>query len=185
MSRHRRHRNHSHGQANGRDTRGCLVGGPIKRVINGLGDAFGLSRGTVIAAFVIGFIFLPLLTTLMFLATLYWVSYPNEAKRHFERISSHVKRAASRMQDTAFSQTRRHRQATEPDFDDVDFDVHRQPAAARGANTQTSDAAEVRRKFERLEQRANAIEAYVASEEYRLQSQFDDLADEDSKPTAR
>ena len=36
--------------------------GPIKRVVRGLADAFCVSRGIVIAGFVLGFVFAPLLT---------------------------------------------------------------------------------------------------------------------------
>ena len=62
-----------------RDRRSYRRRGPIKRVTRGLADAFGVARGVVIAGFVLGFVFVPLLSLAAFLVALYWVNSPDRA----------------------------------------------------------------------------------------------------------
>ena len=44
------------------------VWGMIDRVVHGLSEALGLGHGMIITGFVLGFIFVPLLTAIVFLA---------------------------------------------------------------------------------------------------------------------
>ena len=144
------------------------VWGMIDRVVHGLSEALGLGHGMIITGFVLGFIFVPLLTAIVFLVTLYWVSYPEQARRHLERVSSAVRRAGHRLSDAAFARDTR-TTATEPNIDD-------EPPAPKRPRTTSS---ELRKRFEALDQRAKSIEAFVASEEYRLEREFKRMGDDE------
>ena len=141
----------------------------VERVVNGLSEALGLGHGMIITGFVLGFIFVPLLTTIVFFVTLYWVSYPGAAKRHFERFSRYIRRAGQRLSDAAFT---RDTHATDPSFDDVARDEPPPPKQPR------TTPSELRERFEALDKRAKSIEAFVASEEYRLEREFKRMGDE-------
>ena len=70
--------------------------GPIKRVTRGLADAFGVPRGVIIAGFVLGFVFIPLLTLVAFLAALHWVNDPERARRQVDSFFESLRRAGVR-----------------------------------------------------------------------------------------
>ena len=150
-------RRHSHHRAVGDRRRRR---GPIKRVVRGLADAFGIPRGVVIAGFVLGFISMPLLTALVFFGALYWVDYPGRIRRHAGAAYDGLKRATDRLRRRPAGSKRRQ--------------------AGGGASGESSepprrptiDPASLGRKFERLERRTRAIEEFVASEEFRLDREF-------------
>ena len=133
--------------------------GPIKRVIRGLADAFGLPRGIVIAGFVLGFVFVPLLSVLAFLAALYWMNNPERTRRHIDFVSDSLRRVGDRFRRGAAGPKGR---ATEDDSN----------RHSRESPRPTMDPTTVYRRFERLERRARAIEEFVASEEFRLNREF-------------
>ena len=147
-------RRHSHHRD--RPHRGRRRRGPIKRVVRGLADAFGVSRGMVVAGFVLGFVFAPLLTLVVFLAALYWVDHPERTHRYAGVAYGHLRRAAARIRRGVAGTPRGGEaggESREPPHPFVD------PAA-------------LGRRFEALERRARAIEAFVASEEFRLDREF-------------
>ncbi len=147
------------------------VWGICDRVVHGLSEALGLGHGMIITGFVLGFIFVPLLTAIVFLVTLYWVSYPEQTRSHFERVSSYIRGAGHRLSDAAFTREPR-RAATEPSFDDTTGDES--PTPKRPSTT----SSELRERFEALDKRAKSIEAFVASEEYRLEREFERMRDD-------
>ena len=147
-------RRHSHGRRSGRRR------GPIKRVIRGLADAFDIPRGVVIAGFVLGFVFAPLLTLLVFLAALYWVDHPERTRRRVDAAHDSLKRAADRLRRVASGPGRRGRSSGGPG---------REP---QEPSRPAIDPDALSRRFERIERRARAIEEFVASEEFRLNREF-------------
>ena len=130
--------------------------GPIKRVVRGLADAFGIPRGVVIAGFVFGFVSAPLLTLLVFFAALYWVDDPERTRRHMDAAHDSLKRAADRLR----------RGAQGPRQGGSDDDPGREPSRP------AIDPSALVRRFERIEQRTRIIEEFVASEEFRLDREF-------------
>lgn len=170
----------------------CGISGAIHRVIRGSRDATGLGKGPTIALYVVGFVFMPLLTTLVFLAMLYWTSFPSEARRNLDRVSQHTRKVGERLTESLTGSSRRYRASTEPDFADElrDFvpereDGHeperrREPAQRRERATDgVTRPADIQRKFDDLERRANAIEEFVTSEEYRLEREFEKMRNKD------
>ena len=147
-------RRHTRGRGSGRHR------GPVKRVVRGLADAFGIPRGVVIAGFVIGFVSAPLPTLLVGFAALYWVDHPERVRRYADTAYDAFKRTTDRLwRSLAASQPRGagggsgRREPHEP---------ARPPV----------DPATLARRFERIERRARAIEEFVASEEFRLAREF-------------
>lgn len=133
--------------------------GPIRRVTRGLADAFGVPRGLVIAGFVVGFVFVPLLSLAAFLVALYWVDDPGRARRHMDSFFEVLGRAGDRLRRSVGG--RRHRGAGDD------------PARESGDRPRPAvDPLALARRFERIERRARAIEAFVASEEFRLNREF-------------
>lgn len=133
--------------------------GPIKRVTRGLADAFGVPRGVVIAGFVVGFVFVPLLSLAAFLVALYWVDDPGRARRHVDSFFDVLGRAGDRLRRGAGGRRRR--------------DAGDDSASTSGDRPRPAvDPAALARRFERIERRARAIEAFVASEEFRLNREF-------------
>ena len=154
-----------------RKQRSCnSLTGTIYRVIDGLGDALGVGRGLVIAGFVVGFVFVPLLSVAVFLGGWYWITYPDRTQAHFRHISAYAQRAARRVSEAAFS-TESRKTATEPDFD-AQTDT---PQSTQQPSRTT--AADVTDRFAELDARAKAIEEFVASEEYRLEKEFKRIRD--------
>ena len=129
--------------------------GPIKRVTRGLADAFGIPRGVVIAGFVLGFVFAPLLTLVVFLVALYWVDDPERTRRHVDAAYDALGRAVDRLRRGA-----------------------RGPRRGGGGGPSREpprpaiDPAALARRFERMERRTRVIEEFVASEEFRLNREF-------------
>jgi hypothetical protein len=105
----------------------------------------------VIAGFVLGFVFVPMLTLLVFLAALYWVNEPGRIEEQLDRVAAQAKR-------TYKEHFGREREST--------------PTAKVDEHAAVPDFPELRRKFEELETRASAMEACVSSEEYSLNRQF-------------
>ena len=132
--------------------------GPIKRVTRGLADAFGVPRGVIIAGFVLGFVFIPLLTLVAFLAALHWVNDPERARRQVDSFFESIRRAVVRFR----------RGASRPGTD-YDAEPGRQSHEPLRPAVHPPALA---RRFERLERRARAIEEFVASEEFRLNREF-------------
>ena len=146
--RHSCHRDRPH--------RGRRRRGPIKRVVRGLADAFGVSRGLVVAGFVLGFVFTPLLTLVVFLAALYWVDHPERTHHYAGLVYDRLRRVADRI---------RRGVAGAPRGGEADGESREPPHPF-------VDPAALGRRFEALERRARAIEAFVASEEFRLNREF-------------
>ena len=137
--------------------------GPIKRVTRGLADAFGVPRGVIIAGFVLGFVFIPLLTLVAFLAALHWVNDPERARRQVDSFFESLRRAGVRFR----------RGAKRPGAGYGDGDGDAEPG--RQSHEPPRPAVHppaLARRFERLERRARAIEQFVASEEFRLNREF-------------
>ena len=133
--------------------------GPIRRVTQGLADAFGVPRGVVIAGFVLGFVFIPLLTLLAFLAALYWVNDPARTRRHVDSFFDSLGRAGDRFRRGAARRGAR--------------SADRGPASEAGEPARPAvDPTALARRFERIERRARTIEEFVASEEFRLNREF-------------
>ena len=132
--------------------------GPIGRVVRGLSDAFGIPRGMVIAGFVLGFVFVPLLALLAFLTALYWVNDPERLRRQVEGVVDSSRRAVDWLRRGPGTRYRgaRGEPTREPE------EPRRRPI----------DPVAVARRFERIERRARAIEEFVASEEFRLNREF-------------
>ena len=142
-----------------RDRRSGRRRGPIKRVTRGLADAFGVPRGVVIAGFVLGFVFVPLLSLAAFLAAMYWVNNPERTRRHMDTFFDSMRRAGNRLR----------RAAARPEHRGADSEPGRESSEPPRPAVDSSALA---RRFERIERRARAIEAFVASEEFRLNREF-------------
>ena len=132
--------------------------GPVKRVVRGLADAFGIPRGVVIAGFVIGFVSAPLPTLLAFFAALYWVDHPERVRRYAEVAYETFKRTTNRLWRAL---------AASPM--DAGGGPGREPHAPPRP---PADPDALARRFERIERRARAIEEFVTSEEFRLNREF-------------
>ncbi len=109
----------------------------------------------VIAGFVLGLVFIPLPTLLVFLAALYWVNNPERARRHVDSAFDALGRAGGRLR----------RRAAGPDTGSAGRDSH-EPSRPH------VDPTSLVRRFERAERRTRAIEEFVASEEFRLNREF-------------
>ena len=133
--------------------------GPVKRVVRGLADAFGVPRGVVIAVFVVGFVFIPLLSLLAFLVALYWVNDPDRTRRHVDSFFDGLRRGNDRIR----------RGTARPRRNGVDSAADQEP---RKSPPPPIDSTALARRFERIERRARAIEGFVASEEFRLNREF-------------
>ena len=138
----------------------------VDPVVDGLSRALGLSHGIIIAGFVCGFIFVPLLTAMVFLVTLYWVSYPDQARKQLACVSSYVRGVLRRIKRATDAMDKRNRTAKSTSDGDP-----------RTANRPPLSRAQLRARFEALDKRANAIEAFVASEEYLLEREFKRMRD--------
>ena len=142
-----------------RDRRSYRRRGPIKRVTRGLADAFGVPRGVVIAGFVLGFVFVPLLSLAAFLVALYWVNSPERMRRRMDTFFDSMRRAGNRLRGAA----------ARPEHRDADSE----PGGESSEPPRPAvDSSALARRYERIERRARAIEAFVASEEFRLNREF-------------
>ena len=148
MSRH-----HHHGRRSGRRR------GPIRRVVRGLADAFGIPRGVVIAGFVLGFVSIPFSTLVVFLAAWYWVDHPERTRRHVDACLDALWRGGHRLRRGMGGQRPR--------------SADGEPGRDSGEPLRPAiDPSALARRFERIERRARAIEEFVASEEFRLHREF-------------
>ena len=148
-------RHHSRRRCNDHDERphrrsGCA----IKRIVRGLADRFGVSRGAVVASFILGFVFVPMLALLVLAAAWFWV----DDQERFEHRVTNVADRARKVYDRTFgSPTPR-----EPDVETVMADP-------------VPDFPHLRKQFENLEARAGAMEAYVSSDDFRLHREFKNI----------
>lgn len=138
-------------------------GGAIQRMIDRLSDSFGVSRRAVIVLLLVGIIVAPLLTLPALFAVWYSNERPEQHRNPGEPISARARRAARQVSDAVLGRTR---PATAPDFD-LDEDE-----LAQAPPTRPRTAADLRQRFEALDQRAKRIEEVVASEEFRLEREF-------------
>ena len=183
MSHHqRRHGESPHREQTGHQSDGSWAGRAINRVIRGCKDATGLGKGPVITLFVLGFIFMPLLTGLVFLAMLLWTGNPTKARESLDRFSGHVKRAGKHFTNATLGQPHRSRAAAQPDMDFEDSKSesgsarhNRGPKPGAANNATRTSPSDLRKRYESLEERARRIEAFVASEEYRLEQEFEKM----------
>jgi phage shock protein PspC (stress-responsive transcriptional regulator) len=83
MRHHSQHSNDDHEEAPSKRS-GCA----IKRIVRGLAHRFDVSRGVVIASFVVGFVFVPVLALLVLGAAWFWVDDP---ERFEHRVSNAAK----------------------------------------------------------------------------------------------
>ena len=113
----------------------------------------------MIAVFVVGFVFIPLLSLLAFLVALYWVNNPDRTRRHVDSFFDGLRRGNDRLW----------RGTTRPRRNSVDGAPDRE---SRKAPPPPIDSTALVRRFERIERRARAIEEFVASEEFRLNREF-------------
>ena len=121
MRHHHQRRSKGHSREGGDDRSGdCWVASVINQVIRGSKAATGLGKGPVITLFVLGFIFMPLLTGLVFFAMLFWTANPAKARESVDRFTDHVKRAGKHFTDATRGQPRPSRGATQPDVDLAD-----------------------------------------------------------------
>ena len=132
-------------------------------MVRTLADKLNVHRHLVIAGFVLGFIFVPMLTLLVFLGALYWANDPERLETSFDRVA-----------EKAREKYKAHFSA-EPDDTAPDSAVA-DPVSGRVPVTETEfklpEFPELRRKFEELEARAGAMEACVASDEFTLNREF-------------
>lgn len=141
-------RNHDDNDSNEPNRRsGCA----LKRIVRGLAHRFGVSRGVVIASFVVGFMFVPLLTLMVLAAAWFWVDDP---ERFEHRVASAADKARKVYDRTFGSPTPR-----SPDVETVMADP-------------IPEFPDLRKQFENLESRTGAMEAYVSSEDFRLHREF-------------
>ena len=184
----RRHHSRDQSHEQSREYGGCGIGNAIHRVLRKSREITGMSKGMTIAAYVLGFIFVPLLTAFVALVLLYWTSYPDSAQRNVDRMKRQARRAAHKMGE-GFTRGTGPRPVTEPDLQDLDLDDDDdEPTRGRRsdrnrphADSGPQSAQGLRKRFENLERRARTIERFVASEEYRLQREFDKM-DEQEPP---
>lgn len=164
---------HHHHRGRGHRNQARCDKGAVSRMIHGLSDAFGVGHGVIIAGFVVGWVFVPLLTTLVFLGALYWMSHPDQAGRQVKQLTAWVRRAARHLSEVVIPGPGP--RATEPDFAQPPDDEQPEPPPRHSRSV-----GELRRRFEALDRRAKSIESFVASEEFRLEREFkridDDLA---------
>jgi len=113
----------------------------------------------IIAGFVLGFVFIPLLSLLAFLAALYWVNDPERTRRHVDSFFESLRRVGVRLRHGA----------AEPRYRGDEADPGRD---SREPPRPAVHPPALARRFERLERRARAIEEFVASEEFRLNREF-------------
>lgn len=128
--------------------------GPISRVVRGLSKKLNVHKHLVIAGFVLGFIFVPMLTIFVFLGALYWANDPEALE---ERIDGLARKARTQYKKFA--------EGPPPRVNDA-------PTTVNETEFRLPEFPELRRKFEELEARTGKMEACVASEEFTLNRQF-------------
>ena len=153
---HTHHHHHYYGKR--QKSRGACAGGAIKRTIRGIGAKLGVSRGMVIAGFVLLFIFTRWFALIVFFLAYRWVKNPGKYEDLFDSVVEKSRNAfenvTSGRRDKTSSTTGR---------------------AGRRQAYKDHDFSDLQRKFDDLEARANNMEAHVSSEEYRLSKEIDDI----------
>lgn len=139
-------KNKSNGH-NAHRQRHCVV----SRVLRAIAARFGVSRGMVIAGFVIGFVFAPMLAVLVFLGAWLW----STDEQRYERMALDGVDRARRGLRSAFGGP-----------------VAPEPAAAHAAPSAEVDFPDLRRQFDDLERRTAGMEEWVTSEERTLSGEF-------------
>ena len=140
-------------------------GGFISRTVSGLSRKFGVPRGVIIVGFVMLFIMSAPLALVTFIGAWYWLRNPGKLEATVDRVMESTRRAFR--------------------GDDVDEDYAQPANAPAGAYNDDLDFSELRARFEDLEVRASRMEEHVASDEYHLRKQFDDIADDKSDSDPR
>ena len=108
---------------------------------------------------VLGFVFVPLLSLAAFLVALYWVNSPERMRRRMDTFFDSMRRAGDRFR----------RAAARPEHRGADSE----PGGESSEPPRPAvDSSALARRYERIERRARAIEAFVASEEFRLNREF-------------
>ena len=148
MNKHH-HRHHYHHNRN-RSRKSC-GDARISRLVRELSRRLGIHRHAVIAGFVLGFIFVPILTALVLLAAFYWVNHPERIEGHLERFADKAREAYRTHMKSSREERPEPNDSSVPDFPDL------------------------RRRFEDLEARAQAMETCVASDEFTLDRQFKNI----------
>lgn len=143
----------SHGRGSGRRR------GPVKRVVRGLADVFGVPRGVIVTGFVLGFICVPQFTLLAGFAAWFWLEHPDLVRRCSDTARDFFKRATDRLRGGIAAPP--HRSAGSG----PGLEPHKAPCPS-------SDPAAVVRRFDGIDRRVRAVEAFVASEEFRLHREF-------------
>jgi len=150
-------------------------------VVQALAARFGVHRHTVMAGFVAGFVFVPLLTLLLFLAAWYWTSDPEKVENALDDWVARIQRTlnswlggSSRADDRAGE-----RGGASPDPGGAHWPPRAEtPAAGHGANGDPApDLGRLEKRLRALDERARALEAYVASREFSLRRQFRAMED--------
>jgi len=139
---------------------GCKGGPPgmIKRTIRGLADKFDVPKGLIIFCFVILFLMSVPMAIIIFLACNYWVKNPGKVENSIDEFVEKTRRT---------------------------FDNMSEAAEFRGAQTATSGASHsmdddlefphLKKQFEDLERRTADMEEHVASDEYQLNKDINDI----------
>ena len=132
----------------------CAGPGVIKRVVRGLSERFGIDRGLVITAFILGFVFVPMLALITFGLAWIWVGNPERFERFATTTGDRLKTAY----EAAFTR-----------FDSKRSEPSEPTATAAEADV---DFPALREQFEALERRAAGMETFVTSEEMALRNEF-------------
>ena len=143
----------SHGRGSG-----CRRG-PVKRVVRGLADVFGVPRGVIVTGFVLGFVCVPQFTLLAGFAAWFWLDHPDLVRRYSDTARGFFKRATDRLRGG------------------ISAPPHRGTSSGPGiepheAPCPSVDPTTLARRYEKIERRTRTIEAFVASEEFRLNREF-------------
>jgi len=149
VTRHNQYR--CHVRARGHARRSGFFSGTI----GGLSRRFGVPRGIIIVGFIMLFIMSAPLALVTFLGSWYWVRHPGKVEAAVDRAMESTRRA--------FRAGHAHEDYSQP------------AAATAGAADENLDFSELRARFEDLEARARRMEEHVASDEYDLRQQFDDI----------
>ena len=144
---------HPHGRGSGRRR------GPVKRVVRGLADVFGVPRGVIVTGFVLGFVCVPQFTLLAGFAAWFWLDHPDLVRRCSDTARVIFKRATDRLRGGIAAP--QHRGAG----DRLGGEPYEAPSSSVDPTT-------LARRYEKIERRTRTIEAFVASEEFRLDREF-------------
>ncbi len=159
------HHHHHHYHVRHKLRVGKRVGKPdgfIKRTIKGLAAKFGVSKGVIIAGFIVLFIFTKIFALLAFILAYFWIKHPGKYED---------------MLDGAFEKSRRgfENMTGAPGFDEAATAGGPQASYDSSYREDEFDFSDLKQKFEDLEKRTNGMEEHVSSDEYKLNKEFDDI----------